>query len=136
MGYVENAYWRDVGTPEALVAASRDLVTGLAPRYDGETASDRVVDPEALVAGEVADGSVVEQGAVVESGARVEGSIVMAHAHVGRGALVSGSVVGPGAYVGPSARLEGATVGDEGRVPASAVVPPGTRVGCGDTYDG
>jgi mannose-1-phosphate guanylyltransferase len=136
VGYVENAYWRDVGTPEALVAASRDLVTGLAPRYDGETASDRVVDPEALVAGEVADGSVVEQGAVVESGARVEGSIVMAHAHVGRGALVSGSVVGPGAYVGPSARLEGATVGDEGRVPASAVVPPGTRVGCGDTYDG
>ena len=31
VGYVENAYWRDVGTPAALVAASRDLVLGAAP---------------------------------------------------------------------------------------------------------
>ena len=30
VGYVDTAYWRDVGTPQALVAASRDLVLGVA----------------------------------------------------------------------------------------------------------
>ena len=29
VGYVENGYWRDVGTPAALVAASADLVRGV-----------------------------------------------------------------------------------------------------------
>src|SRR5690606_9884900 len=31
VGYVETAYWRDVGTPLALVEASRDVVLGVAP---------------------------------------------------------------------------------------------------------
>lgn len=136
VGYVENAYWRDVGTPEALVAASRDVVTGVAPRYDGGSSSDRVVDPAALVGGEVADGSVVEEGVVIESGARVEGSIVMAHAHVGRDAVVRSSVIGPGAHVGPDARVDQATLGDAARVAESAAVPPGTRVGCEESFGG
>jgi mannose-1-phosphate guanylyltransferase len=136
VGYVENAYWRDVGTPEALVAASRDVVTGVAPRYDGGLPADRIIDSGALVGGEVSDGSVVEEGAVIESGARVEGSIVMAHAHIGRDARVTGSVIGPEAYVGPSALVEGAALGDAGRVPADAVVAAGARVGCEETFSG
>jgi mannose-1-phosphate guanylyltransferase len=136
VGYVENAYWRDVGTPEALVGASRDVVTGVAPRFDGVSSADSVIDPTALVGGEVTGGSVLEEGAVVESDARVEGSIVMAHAHVGRGAVVTASVLGPESYVGPAARLDGVTLGDVARVPESAVVPPGTRLGCEETFSG
>jgi len=136
VGYVESAYWRDVGTPEALVGASRDVVTGVAPRYDGIPAGDSVVDPTALVGGEVSGGSVLEEGAVVESGARVEGSIVMAHSHVGRDAVVIASVLGPGSHVASAARLEGVTLGDAARVTESTVVPTGTRVGCEETFSG
>jgi mannose-1-phosphate guanylyltransferase len=135
VGYVENGYWRDVGTPAALVAASRDLVLGTAPSPavpPGGAAVARI-DPSAHVdpSAEVGGGSVVLQEARVEDGARIEGSVVMAAAVVERGAVVVDSVVGPGARVGAGVRLEDVTVGDDARVRAAAVVDPGTRVDCG-----
>ena len=136
VGYVESAYWRDVGSPDALVAASRDLVLGTAPSpampAHGAAAS---VDTSARVAtdAEVADGSVVVQGAEVGARARVLGSVVMGRARVGSGAELVGSVVGPGATVGERVRLDGVTVGDGAHVEAGASVARGDRVPCGTT---
>jgi len=131
VGYLENGYWRDVGTPEALVAASRDLVLGIAPspEVDGEPSGARVdegaeVDPAAVVNG----GSAVSPGALVGSGAVVSGSVLMPGAVVGEGARLVDCVVGPGAAVGPRVRLERVTVGDGARVDAG--VEPGSRVDC------
>src|SRR4051812_1776232 len=61
MGYVENAYWLDVGAPAAIVQASADLVRGIAPSPSvaapGEclVSSSARVDPTADVRG----GSVI-----------------------------------------------------------------------------
>jgi mannose-1-phosphate guanylyltransferase len=132
VGYVENAYWRDVGTPEALVAASRDLVLGLAssPAVDPEPAAARV-DETAIVADDavVNGGSVVAAGAEVEAGAVVNGSVLMADVVVGRGAELLDCVVGPGARIGAGVVLERVTVGDGATV--EAAVEPGSRVDCG-----
>ena len=121
VGYVDTAYWRDVGTPAALVAASRDLVLGTAPSpaIDLPTGAARVlagasVDPAAIVDG----GSVVAEGAWVERGATVSGSVVMSGAVVGEDAVVVDSVVGPSAVVGRAAHLHGVTLGDEATVAA------------------
>lgn len=121
VGYVETAYWRDVGTPEALVAASRDLVTGVAqsPALDHLPAVARVlagasVDSTARLDG----GTLVDTGAWVGAGARVSGSIVMSGAVIGEDAVVEDSVVGPSAVVGRSAHLSGVALGDEATVGA------------------
>jgi mannose-1-phosphate guanylyltransferase len=132
VGYVETAYWRDVGSPQALVAASRDVVTGAAPTSAVEPCPGGArLDPRARVAGVVREGSLVLRDAVVEAGAEVRGSIVMAGAVVGAGAVVVDSVVGPLAVVGADAVLEEVAVGDGGVVPEGANLAPGTRVGCG-----
>jgi mannose-1-phosphate guanylyltransferase len=139
VGHVENAYWRDVGTPEALVAASRDLVLGTAPspavpedealpeadglaRIDGSAR----VDPTARVDG----GSVVVRDAVVGADAVVTGSVLMAGATVEAAAAVLHSVVGPGARVGRGVRLDQVTVGDGAVLEPGTVLPPGHRVDC------
>ena len=132
VGYVETAYWRDIGTPQALVAASRDVVTGAAPTSAvGAVGHGARVDPRARVAGVVTGGSLVLSRAVVAAGAEVRGSIVMAGAFVGAGAVVVDSVLGPGAVVGAHAELVDVTVGDDGQVPPRARPEPGTRIGCG-----
>jgi mannose-1-phosphate guanylyltransferase len=125
VGYVENAYWRDVGNPAALVAASADLVLA-----EGRTAlvdATADVDPSARVDA----GTVVGARAVVGAGALVSGSVVMPGAAVGAGARVVASVLGPQARVGEGVRLEAVTVGDGARVEAGAGVSPGSRVDCG-----
>ena len=133
-GYVETAYWRDVGTPEALVAASRDVVLGTAPSAAVAPGPGGVrVAAGAEVAGEVADGSCLMPGARVGPGASVRGTVLMVGAVVGPGAVVLDSVVGPGARVGAGARLDGVAVGDDAVVAEGSRLPPGTRVPCRGT---
>ncbi|MGN6575164.1 MAG: sugar phosphate nucleotidyltransferase, partial [Nocardioides sp.] len=132
VGYVENAYWRDVGTPAALVAASRDLVLGTASspavrRAPGPAWVDE--GAEVSAGARVDGGSAVAAGARIGDGAVVSGSVLMAAAEVGEGAEVVDSVIGPGAVVAARIRLRGVTVGDGARV--AGPVEPGGRVECG-----
>jgi mannose-1-phosphate guanylyltransferase len=139
VGYVENAYWRDVGTPSALVAASRDLVLGTAPSPAMPARADgALVDPSADVAASarVGDGSVVVRDAAVGAGSVVEGSVLMAGSSVGAGSVVVDSVVGPGAVVGEGVRLEGVTVGDGAVLRAGTVLERGARVDCAAVLPG
>ena len=125
VGFVDTAYWRDVGTPSALVAASRELVLGLAPSaaVDAEPSGARIsADADVASTATVNGGSLVAAGAQVRDGAVVSGSVVMAGAVVHAGAELVDSVIGPGATVGKSARLEGVTVGDDARVGAGTVL--------------
>lgn len=131
VAHVENAYWRDVGSPEALVAASRDLVLGHAPSAALDPPDDGVLVVDgAEVAGSLDDGSSVLAGASVAGGAVVSGSVVMRGASVGRDAVVRDSVVGPEAVVGAGARLDRVALGDAARVADRAVLQS-RRVGCG-----
>ena len=131
VGYVENSYWRDVGTPAALVAASRDLVLGIAtsPASDRE-AADAWIEPGAEVAATatVAGGSTVAPGARVGDGAVVHGSVLMAGASVGAGALLVGCVLGPRASVAAGVHLRDVTLGDGARV--LGPLEDGSRVDC------
>jgi mannose-1-phosphate guanylyltransferase len=133
VGYLESAYWRDVGTPEALVAASRDLVRGVATSpavAHLAPAECRVLHGAAVDSGATLDGgTLVEEGAWVERGAVVSGSIVMAGAVVGTDAVVVDSVVGPSAVVGRSAQLRSVTLGDEATVGAGGRLEE-VRVDC------
>lgn len=131
VGHVEQAYWRDVGTPEALVAASRDLVLGVASSPAMPAAPGGVlVDPAASVHDDalVADGSALGAGVEVGSGAVVVGSVLMPGAVVGVGCRLTRCVLGPGATVADGVTLTDVTVGDGAHV--ATPYPPGTRIPC------
>jgi mannose-1-phosphate guanylyltransferase len=133
VGYVENAYWRDVGSPAALVAASRDLVLGVATSAaTGRPPAPAWVEPGADVAATavVDGGSTVAAQARVGEGAHVTGSVLMTGASVGEGAEVVDSVLGPRCSVAAGVHLREVTLGDDARV--AGPVQPGTRVECGE----
>ena len=121
VGFVDTAYWRDVGTPAALVAASRDLVLGVAtsPAVPYPPAEARVVDGASVdLTAKLQGGTLVDEGAWIGAGATLSGSVVMSGAVVGEDAVVVDSVVGPSAVVGRSAHLQDVTLGDEATVSA------------------
>lgn len=133
MGYLDDSYWLDVGTPEAFVRGSCDLVLGLldspalgSSRVPGEAlllAAARV-EPGARVGG----GTVVGAGSVVGAGAQVEGSVLFDGVLVGAGARVSASVLGQGARIGESVVLDGAVLGDDVSVASGNELRGGMRV--------
>lgn len=136
IGHVENRYWLDVGTPSALVQASKDIVTGAVrtPAYP-HAPSDRYVERDAVVEtmASIRGGSAIAAGARIGGGARIEGSVVMEGAVVGTDAVIVDSVLGPGARVGSSTTLHGAVLGDDAMVGADCELTPGARIACGVT---
>jgi len=131
LGYPESRYWLDVGTPEAFVRGSCDVVLGEMP----SPALPGSCGPALLLAGasvaadaEVGGGTVVGAAASVASGAKVHGSVVFDEASIGAGAVVRNSIVGRGAVIEGGATLDGALIGDGAHVCAGNELARGMRI--------
>ncbi|WP_327297263.1 MULTISPECIES: NDP-sugar synthase [unclassified Streptomyces] len=133
-GMVDSTYWLDLGTPQAFVRGSADLVLGHAPSpaVPG-LCGDRLILESATVApdAKVTGGTVIGAGAVVGEGARIDGSTVLDHAVVEPGAVVTDSLIGAGARIGARSVLTGAVIGDGARVGADNELRAGIRIWCG-----
>ena len=102
-GYVENAYWLDIGTPRALLKASIDIV-----HKSGESLvmSGAQIDPTATISG----GSCVGLNSVVGPDVTIEGSIIEADVVIEKGAIITNSFVAAGAHVDKGAVIGSAFV--------------------------
>lgn len=135
-GYVESAYWRDLGNPTAYVEGSADLVLGRlhSAALPGEPGECLVLDgarvaPSAIVHG----GSVVAAGVVVGAGATVDASVLLEGAAVGEHAVVRRSTVGAGATVGDRTTVTDAVVGDGADAGSDNELAAGLRLWTGAT---
>ncbi|MGA6163940.1 sugar phosphate nucleotidyltransferase [Amycolatopsis magusensis] len=130
-GFVDASYWLDVGTPEAFVRGSADLVRGVAPTsaLPGPVGEALLLEG-AKVADDasVTDGSTLGAGAEVGAGARISGSVLFDGAVVGEGAVVERSVLGKGARVGAGTVLRGVVLGDGAVVGSGCELLDGARV--------
>ncbi len=135
-GMVDSTYWLDLGTPQAFVRGSADLVLGRAPspavpgrRGESLVLPTASVAPDAKLTG----GTVIGENARVGEGARIRGSAVLAGAVVEPGAVITDCLVGVNARVGARAVLTGAVIGDGASVGADNELREGVRVWCGAT---
>lgn len=121
-GFVSNAYWIDLGTPEQYLRAHFDILEGkvaFEPPYPAPFVADgAVVDLRSHLGRWV----VVAAGARVGPDARVEDSVLHEAAVVEAGASVSGSILGPRSRVGARAVVDRSVLAE------GASVPDGARV--------
>jgi mannose-1-phosphate guanylyltransferase len=129
-GFLDDSYWRDLGTPESYIRGSADAVLGLVdtparpgPAGDSLVLEGSNVSPSATLRG----GTSVGTRCRVGSGAVLDGSVLLDGAAVGRGAVIRNSAIGRGARVGSGAVLDGVIVGHRLEVPDGAEPSPGTR---------
>jgi mannose-1-phosphate guanylyltransferase len=131
MGYPDTAYWLDVGTPEAYVRGSCDLVLGrlASPALPGPSGQALVLPGATVEPGaEALGGSVIGAGSHVGAGARIDGSVLFDGAMVGAGAVITGSVIGCGARVGEGTVIDDAVIGDRAAVAEGNELRRGLRV--------
>ncbi|MEV5610962.1 NDP-sugar synthase [Streptomyces sp. NPDC052225] len=132
-GMVDSTYWLDLGTPQAFVRGSADLVLGRAPSpaVPGRC-GDRLVLPTATVApdAKLTGGTVVGDNARVGEGARIAGSTILSGAVIEPGAVITDSLIGKDAHIGARTILNGAVIGDGAHVGADNELQTGVRVWC------
>jgi mannose-1-phosphate guanylyltransferase len=133
-GFISDAYWMDLGTPEKYLQATFDVLEGL---VDGIVASAPSLDARADVSlrAQVGRWVVAQAGARVAEGAQVEDSVLLAGSQVLEGARVRDSILGPGAVVGAGATVVGAVLAEGARVgPGTDTL--GARVSAGQALGG
>jgi len=131
MGYLDNAYWLDVGTPAAFVRGSCDLVLGrLASSALPGPCGEALVLPGAVLepGAQLTGGTVVGAGCHVGPDAHVDGSVLFDGVTIGARARIAGSVIGSAASVGEDTVLDGAVIGDGARIGAGNELRNGLRV--------
>ena len=138
--YIEEGYWRDIGTPEAYLAAHRDILDGLCrsaclPRGASERLEPTVADTATVDPGANLNGPCyVGPGATIRAGSEVG-----PHAVIGQGVLVKpeaevrGSIAWPGTTIGIGAMLDGAITGRDCIIGNHVRLGPGTVLGDGAT---
>ena len=97
-GFVENAYWLDIGTPRALLKASIDIV-----KRSGEFLAmpGSSIDPTAVITG----GSCIGPDSTIGAGAQIDASIIEAGSVIGQDVKISNSFVASGAEVEKNAKI-------------------------------
>ena len=152
--FAHDGYWRDLGTPEAYLDSQLEMLRPRSPfrlddpawpiispsisrapaRIEASAHLDGAwVSPGAVVRGTVV-GSIIGPGTVVERGAEVRHSVLMADVKIGAGASVARTVVADGAWVGAGARVGAPNarhpvlVGAGRRLAARSEVPAGTHL--------
>ncbi|HEY9086482.1 MAG TPA: NDP-sugar synthase [Candidatus Tyrphobacter sp.] len=128
-----DAYWCDIGTPGEYRRVTHDLLAGLftipETRGSGVDSSARVsrgarieepvwIGAHARIASgaSVIGPSVIGDCVVVESGARIERSIIWENSSIGSGARLRDAIVGGSYRVAPNATLDGAIVANDSDV--------------------
>lgn len=101
-GYVDPRYWIDMGTPQSLLRASRDLI----------------LDPELSPAtGPVVDGAIIEADCQINQGALISGgSYLQTGVRVADGVEISGSIIGSGATIEAGVRIVDSYIAPRTRV--------------------
>lgn len=137
LGVVDQCYWRDLGTPDAFVQGSADLVLGAIdstaiPATSHPSLPDALVLDGARIAADakIGGGCTIGAGAAVAQGATVHGSVVGENAVVGENTVVRNSIIGRGARVGADTLLDGVVVGDGATVGARNELKAGVRIWC------
>jgi mannose-1-phosphate guanylyltransferase len=136
--HVHRGYWIDIGTPVKYREVHRDLLQGRFPipiaarsRNGGFVENDAVIDPAARLEGPFYIGHRCRIGA----GARIaESTVLLDDVRVDEAAEVLGSIVWSGCQVGAAARLDGAllarrvSVGRSARLGSATILGEGARL--------
>lgn len=97
-GFIDISYWLDIGTPAALLKASRDLVLATGKEFLALEGSQ--LSPRASITG---------------------GTVIGRNAQIAADAQISGCVIGDGAVIGAGARLTDCFVAEGFEVPAQVI---------------
>lgn len=136
IGYIEDAYWLDLGNPLAFAQGSRDLVEGRCPSSLVEKPGEVMAAPTAKISAtaKVFGGSAIGEQVSVGESAKVEGSVLMAGSHVGANSTLIDCVIGENVSIGEHVTLtsvvvaDGASIGDHNELIAGARVWPNTEI--------
>jgi mannose-1-phosphate guanylyltransferase len=150
-GHEAAGYWLDIGTPDRYLQATFDILEGdvrtevgrrlvqsggtlregNGSGIAGNVHAPALIGPDCLVAegATVGGRTVLGTGVRIESGAHIDGSVLLHRCSVGSDSRVSTAILGPGVTVGEHCRIDrGVVLGENVKVGAGNTLTSGMRI--------
>lgn len=140
-GFVADAYWMDIGTPQRYLQGTFDILEGNVASAVQERMGTNflAVSDHAQADGRVVPPAVIERGVKIAAGAHVGSLVVLADGvQVGANSSIERSVVLQGTEIGADCQLReciigaGVRIGDGCEISGGAVLGEGVTVGAGN----
>ncbi len=126
-GYeMSNEYWRDIGTPSSYLAAHHDFLSG---KLNGFEIDKGAVSEDVATRAEIDKLSVLGEGCIVKSGARVLNSVIGSGVHIEEKAVIENSVIWPHTRISSAAEIRNAVIGRSCYIGRNAIVGEGSVIG-------
>lgn len=113
-GYEDSSYWVDMGTPESMIRASRELIlhpeiSPATPPLTGALLLENGVkiSPEAIVG----SGSYLQSGVEIAPNSQVIGSIIGENSHIESDVTIENSYIAPETRVKSGSKIKGEIFG-------------------------
>ena len=115
LGFIDSSYWLDIGTPAALLKATRDLIAGSAQ----SKAFDQLLEGQEFF---VSEGSLIARSADIHPSAKIDaGSLISSGVSIGEQVIIHESVIFDGASVGAGASLTSTFVAANTEIPGGFI---------------
>lgn len=128
-GFIDNAYWLDLGTPASYLKGNLDVVTGVCPSPlipnvgDFLIATGAKVDPSAFVSG----GSAISHGVSISRNVKICCSVVMSNCSIAEDSTIENSIIGHNVRVEKNVKLDNVVIADGVTITTS--LPAGAKIG-------
>ena len=121
IGYVDNAYWLDLGTPVSYLKGNLDVVTGVCPSPLVPKVGDSLVSSQAVVDSNVKvfGGSAINAETILHQGVEISQSIVMSGCKIGQNVKLEGCIVGNNVSIAANLSLNGVVLADGAQITTS-----------------
>ena len=113
-GFEDSSYWVDMGTPESMIRASRELILkpSISPATPKPTGDALLESGVKISTGAiVASGSYLQSGVEIDSNSRVIGSIIGENSHIESDVTVENSYIAPQTRVKSGSKIKGEIFG-------------------------
>ena len=130
IGVVDEGYWLDLGTPNAFVKGSSDLVTGKIKTGLLNTFGDNLVLSGAKVeiSAKVINGSVIGINSTVGKDCEINHSVISNDVVIAEKCVIESSIIAKGAKIGAGCVIKNSVVADSVELAAGSVLVNDSRI--------
>lgn len=128
-GFIDNAYWLDLGTPTSYLKGNADVVTGVCPSPLIPNTGSALIASSArvLASTTISGGTSLGQDVQVNSNSTIFASVVMRDCIIGENVNISDSIIGNNVRIENDVVLKNVVIADG--VTISHSLPEGAKVG-------
>ena len=130
IGVVDESYWLDLGTPNAFVKGSCDLVTGKIETGLIKNHSEKIIEVSAQIDENVliSNGSYVGNNSKIGKNSKIDSSVISSQVKIGMNCVIKSSIIAKNVIIEDNCVIENSVIADSVVLGSESILKNDSRI--------